>query len=157
MFYALCFVLSAPTAVRHVPSLHVRLIFGRCQVVMHQTSRSPCMLAHLLYNADVLVTPHGFQSMLLLFLPRPALLFEIFPYRYYKRGYGPFGNEYGTVVANSNVDFTVVDSNCYKKKDRCCFWILFTWLVLSARPHDVWKPQMCCSNYLLPLCSAWFT
>lgn len=53
------------------------------------------MLMHHLYNADVLVTPHGFQSMLLLFLPRPAVIFEVFPYRYYKRGYGPFGGEYG--------------------------------------------------------------
>jgi hypothetical protein len=65
------------------------------QVLMHSSGRSPCMLAHHLADADLLVTPHGFQSMLLLFLPRPALIFEIFPYRYYKRGYGPFGQEYG--------------------------------------------------------------
>jgi hypothetical protein len=65
------------------------------EVIMHVTSRSPCVLMHMLYNADILVTPHGFQSMLLLFLPRPALIFEIFPYRYFKRGYGPFGREYG--------------------------------------------------------------
>ncbi len=62
---------------------------------MHKTSRSPCELMHILHNTDVLVTPHGFQSMLLLFLPRPSLIFEVFPYRYYKRGYGPFGHEYG--------------------------------------------------------------
>ena len=62
---------------------------------MHKSSRSPCTLMHHLYNADILVTPHGFQSMLLLFLPRPALMFEVFPYKYYKRGYGPFGGEYG--------------------------------------------------------------
>mmetsp|Transcript_35190 Transcript_35190/g.33428 ORF Transcript_35190/g.33428 Transcript_35190/m.33428 type:complete len:129 (+) Transcript_35190:253-639(+) len=35
--------------------------------------------------------------MLLLFLPRPAIIFEIFPYKYYKRGYGPFGGEYGVI------------------------------------------------------------
>lgn len=64
---------------------------------MHSKSRSPCELAHILQDADVLLTPHGFQSMLLLFLPRPSLLFEVFPYRYYKRGYGPFGKEYGIV------------------------------------------------------------
>jgi hypothetical protein len=75
------------------------ILFVVCsQVIMHSNSRSPCTLAHMVNNADVLVTPHGFQSMLLLFLPRPALVFEIFPYRYYKRGYGPFGNEYGTVL-----------------------------------------------------------
>ena len=37
----------------------------------------------------------GFQSMLLLFLPRPAILFEVFPFKYFKRGYGPFSQEYG--------------------------------------------------------------
>ena len=65
------------------------------RVLMHASDRSPCELAHRLHNVDVMVTPHGFQSMLLLFLPRPALLFEVFPYRYYKRGYGPLSDEYG--------------------------------------------------------------
>lgn len=74
---------------------------------MHSSSRSPCMLMHHLYNADVLVTPHGFQSMLLLFLPRPAVIFEVFPYRYYKRGYGPFGGEYGEFSAKVQVQVQV--------------------------------------------------
>jgi len=39
-------------------------------VLVHSSARSPCELAHLLHNVDVLVTPHGFQSMLLLFLPQ---------------------------------------------------------------------------------------
>jgi hypothetical protein len=65
------------------------------KVLMHARDRSPCELAHRLHNVDVMITPHGFQSMLLIFLPRPSLLFEVFPYRYYKRGYGPLGNEYG--------------------------------------------------------------
>lgn len=69
------------------------------QVLMHSSTRSPCSLAHILHNTDVLLTPHGFQSMLLLFLPLPSILFEIFPYKYYKRGYGPFGHEYGIVHA----------------------------------------------------------
>ncbi len=64
-------------------------------VLMHNSKRSPCELAHLLHDTDVLLTPHGFQSMLLLFLPRPSVLFEVFPYRYYKRGYGPLSKEYG--------------------------------------------------------------
>ena len=29
--------------------------------------------------------------------PQPAVLFEVFPYRYYKRGYGPLGGEYGII------------------------------------------------------------
>lgn len=44
---------------------------------MHQKDESPCQLAASLYNVDVLMTPHGFQSMLLLFLPRPAIIFEV--------------------------------------------------------------------------------
>jgi hypothetical protein len=72
---------------------------------MHKTGRSPCELSHILHNTDVLLTPHGFQSMLLLFLPRPAVIFEVFPYRYYKRGYGPFGHEYGELELALKFDF----------------------------------------------------
>jgi len=64
-------------------------------VLMHVQDASPCELAHTLSSVDVLLTPHGFQSMLLLFLPHPAVLFEVFPYRYYKRGYGPLSLDYG--------------------------------------------------------------
>jgi len=64
-------------------------------VLMHVQDASPCELARKLSSVDVLITPHGFQSMLLLFLPRPAVLFEVFPYRYYKRGYGPLSLDYG--------------------------------------------------------------
>lgn len=53
----------------------------------HDNDRSPCELAHILQDADVLVTPHGFQSTLLLLLPTPALLFEVFPNPYYKPPY----------------------------------------------------------------------
>jgi hypothetical protein len=33
--------------------------------------------------------------MLLLFLPRPSLLFEVYPYRYFKPAYAPLSAEYG--------------------------------------------------------------
>lgn len=69
--------------------------YWEIQVIMHERDRPPCILSHMLNDVDVLLTPHGFQSMLLLFLPRPSLIFEVFPYKYYKRGYGPFGGEYG--------------------------------------------------------------
>ena len=64
-------------------------------VLVHDPNISPCYLAHVLHDADVLLTPHGFQSMALLFLPQPALLFEIFPYRSYKMGYEPLAKNYG--------------------------------------------------------------
>ncbi len=68
-------------------------------VLLHTPDASPCYLAHLLHDVDVLLTPHGFQSMLLLFLPQPSLIFEVFPYRYYKRGYGPLAKDYGLLHA----------------------------------------------------------
>lgn len=70
-------------------------------VLMHSSKRSPCELAHIFNDVDVLLTPHGFQSMLLLFLPRPAIVFEVFPYRYWKRGYGPLSKEYGNALVIS--------------------------------------------------------
>ena len=79
---------------------------------MHKTSRSPCELMHILHNTDVLVTPHGFQSMLLLFLPRPSLIFEVFPYRYYKRGYGPFGHEYGKYMYTVQCIYVCIYNVC---------------------------------------------
>lgn len=66
-------------------------------VLVHEDSRSPCSLAQELQFTDVLLTAHGFQSMLLLFLPRPAILFEIFPYRYFKRGYCPLSTQFGII------------------------------------------------------------
>ena len=77
-----------------LPFIHI-LMHPYSYIHTFTQDRSVCDIAHRLSDCDVLLTPHGFQSMLLLFLPRPALLFEVFPYRYYKRGYGPLGGEYG--------------------------------------------------------------
>jgi hypothetical protein len=38
---------------------------------------------------------HGFQSMLYLLLPPRALLYEVFPHRYYKHGYKRAALEWG--------------------------------------------------------------
>eukprot|EP01033_Poteriospumella_lacustris_P011167 gene11167-7943_t len=69
-------------------------------VVMHDNDRSPCELSHILNDADVLLTPHGFQSTLLLFLPTPALIFEIFPFPYYKPPYKLMAQSLGVVHAS---------------------------------------------------------
>jgi hypothetical protein len=72
------------------------------QVVMHDNKRSPCVLRDLLSHTVLLFTPHGFQSLLVLLLPNAVsastmpfvpMLFEVFPYRYYKRAYGPLSKE----------------------------------------------------------------
>lgn len=67
------------------------------QVKYHQPNEAPCQLVASLANVDVLISSHGFQSMLELFLPQPAVLFEIFPYKYYKRAYGVLAKEYGII------------------------------------------------------------
>lgn len=78
-------------------------------VIMHDSNRSPCELSHILHDADVLVTPHGFQSILLLFLPTPALLYEIFPYPYYKMPYRLLAQSLGIAHASytSEPTFTI--------------------------------------------------
>jgi len=35
----------------------------------------------VLRDADVLLTPHGFQTVLLIFMPMGSAVFEIFPYK----------------------------------------------------------------------------
>ncbi|CAN0045467.1 unnamed protein product, partial [Phaeothamnion confervicola] len=56
-------------------------------VMLHSNARHPCELVQRLHEVDVLVTPHGFQSMMILFLQPGAVLFELYPYKYYKLGY----------------------------------------------------------------------
>ena len=94
------------------------------EVLVHQPDRSPCALARSLRETDVLVTSHGFQSMLLLFLPRPSILFEVFPYRYFKRGYGPLSREYGVIhggVMSPPVRGGVVRTLLSMVSTRVCF------------------------------------
>lgn len=76
------------------------------QVIMHDSNRSPCLLRQLLRNTNVLLTPHGFQTMLLLLMPNPnniwlyndnqipPLIFEIYPFRYFWH-YGAMTKELG--------------------------------------------------------------
>ncbi|RYG58396.1 DUF563 domain-containing protein, partial [archaeon] len=77
--------------------LHSRLDNSKweVEVVMHIPDRSPCTLHPLFAQTTLLLTPHGFQSMLLLLMPPSSLLFEVFPFRYYKPAYSPFGAEMG--------------------------------------------------------------
>ena len=64
-------------------------------VVMHDDDNPPCLLYHCLKNAELLITPHGFQSMLTMFLPTRAYMFEIFPSRYHWAGYKALGLMFG--------------------------------------------------------------
>jgi hypothetical protein len=53
-------------------------------VVDHEEDRHPCALYHLLGDADILLTAHGFQSTALLLMKPGAMLIEIFNYKYWK-------------------------------------------------------------------------
>ena len=64
-------------------------------VVMHDDNNPPCLLYHCLKHAELLITPHGFQSMLTMFLPKRAYMFEIFPSRYHWTGYKALGLMFG--------------------------------------------------------------
>ena len=64
-------------------------------VIMHDDNNPPCLLYHCLKHAELLITPHGFQSMLTMFLPNRAYMFEIFPSRYRWTGYKALGLMFG--------------------------------------------------------------
>lgn len=64
-------------------------------VILHSNDRPACELLALLGQTDLLLTAHGFQSMLFLFLPIPAMIFEIFPHHYYKQVYRQIAHSYG--------------------------------------------------------------
>ena len=64
-------------------------------VVMHDDDNPPCLLYNCLKRTELLITPHGFQSMLTMFLPKQAYMFEIFPSRYRWTGYKALGLMFG--------------------------------------------------------------
>jgi len=64
-------------------------------VIMHNDNNPPCMIVSCLSRADLLITPHGFQSMLNMFLPQNSYMVEIFPTRYYWSGYKSLGLAWG--------------------------------------------------------------
>lgn len=54
------------------------------ELLTHRNQRHPCDLLSSVRRSTVLVTPHGFQSILLLFQPVHSLLVELHPSLYYK-------------------------------------------------------------------------
>lgn len=54
------------------------------ETMVHSSERSPCDTIDVIRFATVLVTPHGFQSVLLLFQPYSSVLIEVHPSFYLK-------------------------------------------------------------------------
>ncbi|CAM9121302.1 unnamed protein product [Ectocarpus sp. 8 AP-2014] len=69
--------------------------------IIHDVERHPCELVQELAGADILLTAHGFQSMLSLFMAPGSLLFEVYPHKYYKKGYAPMVQSMGLRYAYS--------------------------------------------------------
>ncbi|CAN0058330.1 unnamed protein product [Pylaiella littoralis] len=63
--------------------------------IFHDSERHPCDLIAEVADADVLLTAHGFQSMLSLFMPPGSVLFEVYPNKYFKEGYAPMARRLG--------------------------------------------------------------
>ena len=66
----------------------------RVLVLTHDEKNPPCLLSKCVGSASLVLTPHGFQSMLAIFMSENALLYEVFPSRYYKHGYKRFALEF---------------------------------------------------------------
>ena len=63
--------------------------------ITHDESREPCELKKIIHTADVFITSHGFQCTSLLFMKEDALLFEIFPYKYFRTTYLDLSSTFG--------------------------------------------------------------
>ena len=59
------------------------------QIIIHDNRRSACEIGNRLEGTDVLLSTHGFQSMIAMLLPRGSMYFEVYPYKYYKPAYAP--------------------------------------------------------------------
>lgn len=79
-------------------TLHKNFDLGKSwqmKIIVHDETMNPCIIYHHLANADLFVTAHGFQSTALLFLKPGAVLFEVFPYKYFKPSYLLLSLQYG--------------------------------------------------------------
>eukprot|EP00639_Heterosigma_akashiwo_P001039 CAMPEP_0194584230 /NCGR_PEP_ID=MMETSP0292-20121207/16905_1 /TAXON_ID=39354 /ORGANISM="Heterosigma akashiwo, Strain CCMP2393" /LENGTH=400 /DNA_ID=CAMNT_0039439191 /DNA_START=388 /DNA_END=1587 /DNA_ORIENTATION=- len=65
------------------------------EVLLHSTDRHPCAMYESFHAADVFYTAHGFQTIAVLFMPPGGLVYEVFPYKYWKVGYAPLVREVG--------------------------------------------------------------
>ena len=73
-------------------------------VITHTETISPCTIIQNVRTATVLITPHGFQSILLLFQPYSSLLIEIHPAYYLKQ------EVYGFIQAGLRQNFDLARS-----------------------------------------------
>ncbi|CAN0286662.1 unnamed protein product [Ectocarpus sp. 12 AP-2014] len=104
-------------------------------MMMHDSDRHPCELVETLAGVDVLLTPHGFQSMLGLFMRPGSLLFEVFPQKYFKAGYAPMAEGLDVRHAYSmSRALRPMMGHSHPSTETCMKWYLCRWY---ARSSDV--------------------
>ena len=74
------------------------------EIITHNEILSPCIMIQNVRTATVLITSHGFQSILLLFQPCSSLLIEIHPSYYLKQ------EVYGFIQAGLRQNFNLARS-----------------------------------------------
>ena len=74
------------------------------EILSHSENMSPCEVINSVLAATVFVTPHGFQSALLLFQPLSSVLVEVHPSYYLKQ------EVYGFVQAGFRQNFDIARS-----------------------------------------------
>ena len=74
------------------------------EILSHSENMSPCDVINSVRTATVLVTPHGFQSVLLLFQPLNSVIVEVHPSYYFKQ------EVYGFIQAGFRQNFNVARS-----------------------------------------------
>ena len=74
------------------------------EILTHSEEMSPCEVINSVRTATVFVTPHGFQSVLLLFQPLSSVIVEVHPSYYFKQ------EVYGFVQAGFRQNFDIARS-----------------------------------------------
>jgi hypothetical protein len=112
------------------------------QLLMHSEKRSACDLIGTLSQTIVFVTPHGFQSLLLLFQPLRSILVEVFPNGYLKQGF------YGGMQAGLRDRWSIARQYLYEESPPDpVIWGGIIWLF-----KKYFGQTLCVQKYARPLC-----
>ena len=101
---------------------------------------SLCEVINIVRTATVLVTPHGFQSVLLLFQPLSSVIVEIHPSYYLKQ------EVYGFVQAGLRQNFNVARSYLAEESvpTHWVMKLIFNFLQLCGyRSHECMHSKVC--------------
>lgn len=64
-------------------------------VLNHNEQIHPCVYYKALQETDIFLTTHGFQSIGIIFMRPGSVIFEVFPYKYFKPSYSRLSPQFG--------------------------------------------------------------